>query len=75
MRRVTSLTFGLTLLLVGPGAYGQNTKPAKTDLEKEAEAWGYPNAKVMSSATTAGKVAQLVMTTEDGVEAVLKHYD
>ena len=75
MRHVTSLTLGLMLLLVGPGADGQDSKPAKTDVEKEAEAWGYPNAKVMSSATAAGKVAQLVMTTEDGVEAVLKHYD
>ena len=53
MRHVTSLVLGLMLLLVGPGADGQDTKPAKTDIEKEAAAWGYPNAKVMSAATAA----------------------
>jgi hypothetical protein len=53
MRHVASLALGLMLLLVGPGADGQDTKPAKTDIEKEAAAWGYPNAKVMSAATAA----------------------
>jgi len=64
----------LTLLACVPVG-GEESKPGKSALGKEAEAWLYPGAKVVSSAEAAGRVYQTVLTTADLPDAVLKHYD
>jgi hypothetical protein len=64
-------------LVLGLGVVvaGQARGPGKSGLETEADAWLYPKAKVVSSVEAGGRVYQAVLTTTDGLEMVLKHYD
>jgi hypothetical protein len=63
------------LLRLGVVVAGQAPGLGKSGLEKEADAWLYPKAKLVSSAESVGRVFQAVLTTTDGLEMVLKHYD
>jgi hypothetical protein len=75
MRRAAAVGLGLLFVLGVGGAGRQAPEPVKSALREEAEPWLYPKAKVVSTAESAGRVFQTVLTTADDVEAVLKHYD
>ena len=74
MRHAAMIGMGLLLILGGGDVGGQVPKSGSTDLEKEVDTWLYPKAKVVGSAQSAGRVFQAVLTTEEGLEEVLKYY-
>src|SRR5262245_30766437 len=75
MRYAAMVGVGL-LVAVGAGsAPGWASGFRRTSLAKEADAWLYPKAKVVSSAESGGRIFQAVLTADDGFGVVLKHYD
>jgi hypothetical protein len=76
MRQAPLFVAALLLLLSGTRAGSQGDRPEpKTGLEKEADAWLYPGAKALSTGGSGGRVFQSVLTTDDEIDKVLKHYD
>jgi hypothetical protein len=75
MRHAAMIGMGLLLVLGGGDVGGQAPGSGRTDLEKEVDTWLYPKAKVVGSAQSSGRVFQAVLTSDDGLEEVLKYYD
>jgi hypothetical protein len=75
MRNAAKVGVCFLLLILADGSKGDDPKPNPSGLAKEVETWLYPGATVVSSAESAGRIFQAVLTTADAQDTVLKHHD
>jgi hypothetical protein len=75
-RSISSAVCVLTIAF--PFCYGlafAADAPPKTELAKEAADWHYPDAQVVGTGETNGKMHQAILMTKDDLEKVLGFYE